>query len=254
MEKFPVRLKDTVQMSLSGIATPSPVPLKARKSLNGKPPKARRVPSPRRSGTGADAGPRIWTYIVDHDLGFAPNPFYLVCTLGACKPKIRRYAKLGDIVIGTGSKPSGNQGRLIYWMRVDDILTFDQYWKDPRFQRKKPVMRGSLMQRYGDNIYHRKKGQTEFTQEDSFHSQQGGVPNEENLETDTGSTDRVLIGRDYAYWGGEGPLVPKSLAEFVHSTQGEKCRFPRERVNTFLDWLKDVPGRGFVADPTDWPK
>lgn len=183
------------------------------------------MPNRRRSGTAADEGPRVWTYIVDHDLGFAPNPFHRICTLAACKPKIRRYAKRGDIVIGTGSKPNGNQGRLIYWMRVDDILTFDEYWKDPRFQRKKPIMRGSLVQRYGDNVYHREEGEREFTQEDSFHSQPGGVANEENVETDTGFTENVLIGNDYAYWGGDGPLIPKYLAEFVHSTQGENAGF-----------------------------
>ena len=31
---------------------------------------------------------------------------------------------------------------------------FDQYWKDQRFRRKKPVVGGTTFLRYGDNIYH----------------------------------------------------------------------------------------------------
>jgi hypothetical protein len=48
----------------------------------------------------------IYTYRLDHDLGLAPNPFGKFCTLTVCKPKIRnsKKLKLGDWVIGTGSK------------------------------------------------------------------------------------------------------------------------------------------------------
>ena len=55
---------------------------------------------------------KIHSYVIDHDLGFAPNPFYGVCTLAACKPRIRGHAKIGDYVIGTGSKRKNINGRL----------------------------------------------------------------------------------------------------------------------------------------------
>jgi hypothetical protein len=173
--------------------------------------------------------------------------------LAACKPDIRLHAKIGDYVVGTGSRPNGRQGYLIYWMRVDEILTFDQYWSDARFQKKRPIMRGSHMQRYGDNIYHREGGSAVFTQEDSFHSEPNGVTSVENLERDTGKTDRVLIGKDFAYWGGHGPKVPDALAEFVHKTQGHKNHFPPERVEAFVAWVRGLPNFRRIADPTDWP-
>ena len=47
---------------------------------------------------------RLHSYVVARDYGFAPNPFFGVCTLATCKPKIRSAAKLGDWVMGTGSK------------------------------------------------------------------------------------------------------------------------------------------------------
>jgi hypothetical protein len=202
---------------------------------------------------GASQSTRVHSYVIDHDVGFAPNPFHGICTLAACKPEIRRCAKLGEYVVGTGSRPNRRQGYLIYWMQVDEILNFDQYWSAARFWRKRPVMRGSLMLRYGDNIYHRENGSPFFTQEDSFHSEPYGVTNVENLERDTGRTDRVLLGRNFAYWGDNGPKVPDVLADFVHKTQGHKNRFAPERVEAFVAWIHGLPDRGLIADPTDWP-
>lgn len=96
---------------------------------------------------------RLYSYVVQHDHGFAPNPFWRVCTLANCKPVIRAHAAVGDLIVGTGSADLGVAGYLVYWMRIDEIMLFDEYWGDPRFARKKPNMRGSVMHRYGDNIY-----------------------------------------------------------------------------------------------------
>jgi hypothetical protein len=196
---------------------------------------------------------RVYSYVVDHDLGFAPNPFHGVCTLAACKPKIRRYAEAGDYIIGTGSGPNGGLGRLVYWMRIDEIITFDQYWADARFRRKRPVMRGSLLLRYGDNVYHRDPLTRCFVQEDSFHSEPCGRLSPCNLKRDTGISDRVLLAREFAYWGAGGPAVPANFREFVHRTQGHKCRFPPQRAEAFAAWLEGLPHRGCLGDPTNWP-
>lgn len=32
----------------------------------------------------------LFSYVVETDSGFAPNPFFGVCTLARCKPSIRR--------------------------------------------------------------------------------------------------------------------------------------------------------------------
>lgn len=196
---------------------------------------------------------RVYSYVIDHDLGFAPNPFHRVCTLSACKPMIRQHAQLGDYVVGTGSKPNNLQNHLIYWMRVEEIITFDQYWVDPRFRAKRPVMVGSRMQIYGDNIYHRGSGGA-FVQEDSFHSEPGGIVSMSNLERDTGRTDNVLIGREFAYWGEAAPLIPPGLRDFVHPTQGHRCNFPSDRVEAFLAWIHGMPDRGFLGRPANWPR
>ena len=61
---------------------------------------------------------KLYSYVMKYDDGFAPNTTGEYLTLATCKPNIRRVAKVGDYVIGTGSLPRGNQGNLIYIMQV----------------------------------------------------------------------------------------------------------------------------------------
>lgn len=197
---------------------------------------------------------KLHSYVIEHDLGFAPNPFFGACTLACCKPDIRKQAKLGDIVMGTGSAKVGRQGHLSYWMRVDTIINFDEYWGDPRFVLKKPAMRGSAMQRHGDNIYHRDAETGAWQWLDSFHSEPGGECSASNLKRDTGRTDKVLVGYDFAYWGAKGPKIPDALSDFVVKRQGWKCNFSPERLAAMLDWLDAQPERGYLGEPADWQR
>ena len=82
---------------------------------------------------------RIHSYVVRYDSGFAPNPFYGYCTLATCKPSIRKGADIGDWVVGSGSNDRNIRrgGHLVHAMRITEILTFDEYGVDPRFESKK---------------------------------------------------------------------------------------------------------------------
>ena len=80
--------------------------------------------------------PRLFSYVVDHDHGFAPNPSGGMCSLAKCKfggskKNIVELAEVGDWITGTGgantTKSSGN-GTLIYAMRVDERLTLAEYF------------------------------------------------------------------------------------------------------------------------------
>lgn len=84
----------------------------------------------------------LFCYIVTCDSGFAPNPFWGYMTLACCKPQIRRSAEVGDWVVGLSPKKSGN--RIIYAMRVEEILPVDDYFKERRFQNKKAIIIGPL--------------------------------------------------------------------------------------------------------------
>lgn len=154
--------------------------------------------------------------------------------------------------MGTGSKKRAQQGRAVYLMQIGRIITFDQYWTDPLFSEKKPVLNGSRTQQYGDNIYHRDPLTNEWIQEDSFHSGVGGVVDIDNLETDTGHTDKVLIADWFIYWGGDGPEVPTELAYAVQKTQGHKRLREEGEIRAVVDWAQKVTVVPTLGEPTEW--
>jgi hypothetical protein len=201
---------------------------------------------------------KLYSYIVARDFGFAPNPFYGVCTLATCKPVIRATAQIGDWIIGTGSKKHGLDGHLVYAMQVSEILTYDEYWADKRFASKRPNLHGSLKQAYGDNIYNRDPQTNEWIQADSHHSNEDGSPNHANVEHDTQS-ENVLIGNDFYYWGGSGPLIPEEFRNYdgcdlCHSGQGHRCNFPEKLLTSFIAWLKTQEGSGFLGEPAEFTR
>jgi len=194
----------------------------------------------------------IFTYVIEHDLGFAPNPFHGFCTLACCKPKIRSTAAVGDYILGFGAAKPGISGKLSYWMLIERILSFDQYWSDPRYWRKRPCMLGTTYLRYGDNIYHHERGNNDFRQEDSFHSEKNGVLSFGNLKRDTGTTQNVLIASEFAYWGKSAITLPDGLNRFIIRGPGHKSRFTQSEIAAFLAWLKNRPERGYLDEPAHW--
>ena len=195
---------------------------------------------------------RLYSYIVARDYGFAPNPFYGYCTLATCKPQIRKKAEIGDWIIGTGSKSKGRDGRLVYAMRVTEAMSFDDYWADSRFHRKRPDMHASMKKAFGDNIYHRDDGSGPWRQLDSHHSHDDGTQNNRNVRNDT-QVNRMLVSNDFIYWGGGGPTVPTFRGVTVcHTTQGRRSNFPSEVVEDFVAWLRSLHDSGYCGIPLEW--
>lgn len=198
-----------------------------------------------------EARVRLRTYVVARDFGFAPNPFHGYCTLCTCKPDIRRLANVGDWIVGTGSAVRKRAGHLVFAMEVAETMTFNEYWSDPRFQRKKPNFRGSKKQAFGDNIYCRDA--EGWHQQNSHHSLKDGTPNVVNIRNDT-RTNRVLVATNYVYWGGMGPPVPTKLRGAVCIGRGHRANFDAALESAFIDWLRRLPERGYQGDPLDWKR
>ena len=199
---------------------------------------------------------KLFSYVVARDYGFAPNPFYGMCTLATCKPGIRREASIGNWVVGTGSKAKDRKRCLVYVMRVTETMTFNEYWENERFRCKRPNLRGSLKQAFGDNIYfHDDTGQ--WNQQNSHHSYSDGKPNPYNIDNDT-KTDRVLLSTKYVYWGGSGPEIPQRFSDYdgsdICALRNYKCHFPEKLVTDFLKWFHSIDATGYVSAPLDWPK
>lgn len=192
---------------------------------------------------------RLYSYVVARDYGFAPNPFYGVCTLATCKPKIRAVAQPGDWVIGTGSKEHGRQRQLVYAMKVSQVRSFNGYWNDPQFESKRPNLSGSRKQAFGDNIYHR--AGNHWVQANSHHSYSSGLPNPNNTCRDT-SVDRVLIADRFTYFGSKGQNIPMQF-NICKRGPGHRCHFPSAVVAQVNNWLLSLD-RGYHAPPANWSR
>jgi hypothetical protein len=195
-----------------------------------------------------------YSYKIEHDFGLAPNPFGGYCTLAVCKPTIRRNKnlELGDWIIGTGSAKLKRLYHLIFAMQVEEKLTFDEYWEDPRFQYKKPVINGSLVQMYGDNFYHQDPKTKKWIQEDSAHSLVDGKPNEEHLRVDT-EGEFVLISSNFYYFGDKSELIPEEFREVCSEGRSMKGpSIPTEVGDRFIKWLKESHEKGIHGDPINW--
>src|SRR5215471_14836859 len=96
---------------------------------------------------------RVFSYVVTHDTGFAPNPYGGILTLATCKPRIRATAQRGDWLLGTGSVQGVGAGRVVYAACIAEVVPLEQYVIDTRFAVKYPAAGKESWQRHGDNIY-----------------------------------------------------------------------------------------------------
>ncbi|MCA1971670.1 MAG: hypothetical protein LDL44_02440 [Caenispirillum sp.] len=193
----------------------------------------------------------LFSYIVRYDLAFAPNPFHGFCPLGTCKAPMREQVSKGDWVVGTGSAENGLAGRLVFAMQVDRIVTFEEYWDNPEFSRKKPVMNSSYSHAVGDNIYHRNRA-GQWVQKNSHHSHHDGTPNIDNLKDDT-SVNRVLVGNRFAYWGRSAIEIPDDL-DIVHKGQHYRRNHPPGTERRFLKWFDSLGVNGCLHEPVEFEK
>jgi len=208
----------------------------------------------------------IHAYIVEHDIGFAPNPFFGYCTVACCKPRIREKAELGSWVVGVGSVKDGARGKLIYAMQVTMAISFQEYWNDGTFEDKKPTFDGSLKQAQGDNIY--SPGISgEWQQCRSRHTHSDVAMTRKHVDRDT-STNRVLISNRFVYLGQNAIGIPAHLRDrdgipldlgSEHTPNGGLRRerdFDDENLQQrFVAWLNDEIGLwGYQGDPIEWRK
>jgi hypothetical protein len=196
----------------------------------------------------------LYIYVVERDFGFAPNPFHGYCTLATCKPGIRKTAQVEDWVMGVGGRRLKATGKCVYLMKVTEIITYDTYWTDPRFQIKKPFRNGSLVMMVGDNIYHRSSASGDWIQEDSHHSNSDGSTNLENLDRDT-SSDRVLLSTHFYYFGSAALAVDLPSIEYTNGRGYSKKPLSNTNVVNFVKHIEDNHNKYWstvIADPFDF--
>lgn len=200
-----------------------------------------------------NADMKLYTYIITRDYGFAPNPFYGCCTLATCKPKIRKVAQKGDWIIGFGSTANGSilKNKILFAMKVDGRMTFDEYWNSENFQQKKPFLQGSLKQCYGDNIYHKVNGT--YVQENSHHSYEDGKENLYNKKRDL-SCEYILYGKTFWYWGRDAIMCDIKYRRFAPQCRNHRVFDSKKdlRVAKFIEWIQKHGECGIYGFPKEF--
>lgn len=189
---------------------------------------------------------KLYKYVITRDFGFAPNPYFGYCTLATCKPVIRRCAQKGDWIAAVGSARSKYRDKLVYIMKVDECMTFNEYWGDARFLKKKPIFNKGAMYMYGDNIYHEDAGK--WIQELSHHSRADGGYNYDNLERDT-NTNRVLISTDFFYFGNNAIEIPKEYGDIIHRGRNHGVVDNKEIIEGFWEYIRRNYNEGINGVP-----
>ena len=170
---------------------------------------------------------KLFSYVVDHDTGFAPNPYHGICTLTHCKTSDMIFTSdVGDWIIGTSGLRSdvsiGEHGRLIYAMRIDNKITRAEYYSDSSYKCKIPSSDGSYEMRCGDNLEQCRNDHTP-----------------------------ALISNHFYYFGRLAKRFPKRFVEYPIEKKGPKYKykmFTEEFIKDFMKWLEQYP-RGRHGNP-----
>lgn len=191
----------------------------------------------------------MFSYRVRYDHGSVPNPFWGVCTLVICKPRIRRLARVGDWVVGTGSadSPVGDLSvSVVYAMRVTRVLSMRGYdeWS-ARHPHKRPIQGHADPRRaVGDSIY-------------DFASDPPAVRlsahTEEYREHDL-SGKRASPSTRFVYFGRTAKPLPSHLIGIVKNGPGHRSASNRPLAEPFVAWLESMghPWGSVLAAPSGW--
>ena len=165
--------------------------------------------------------PKLYSYVVDHDYGYAPNPFDGYCTLAQCmygkkSKNITDVAEPGDWIVGTGGvkKVSAGHGKIIYAMRVDEKISLAEYYSDCRFKGRK-----------------------------------------DNKRCDKGNTTRyALISQHFFYYGKNAIPISKTPHMYLNHPLEKKgpryrCDFDSRFIKKFTAWFERKYRVGMHGEP-----
>lgn len=194
---------------------------------------------------------RLFSYVVQTDYGSAPNPFWGVCTLVICKPKIRRSAEVGDWIVGTGPKRSSQgdlRGMMTYAMRVTEKMPLFEYdeWVREHCPEKVPDPRSTDPRRHvGDAIYD--------WREDPPRVRPGSVYDVSQRDRDL-SGGYALLSERYYYFGDHPVAIPEELQGMVQRRQGHRSDSNAPYLKPFVAWLNelDLPANSLQGNPSAW--
>jgi hypothetical protein len=187
---------------------------------------------------------RLYTYIVQRDSGLAPNPYWDWCTLAVCTPNHQgSRIEVGDWIAGFLNKARGH--RFLYALEVAEIIDLDDYFHDPRFQSKKPNLRGDWRQRCGDNFYSRQPDGTWIQHRNAFHI------GDEIKQKDTKHA-KAFTGKRFWYLGRSASKLPARFRPLAGG-RGARVNHDPKLVTEFKKWVEHRFSPGISDLPNDNP-
>lgn len=134
-------------------------------------------------------------------------------------------------------------------------MSFQEYWDDDRYAIKRPNFQSGRSHAYGDNIYHR-DATGNWIQERSHHTFPDGSLNEANLERDTTTSEVVLLGGEFVYFGRNAQEIPNNLRSFsgddlYPNVRDFRSHFSPSFVTAIDEWFRGLP-RGVYGLPINW--
>jgi hypothetical protein len=188
---------------------------------------------------------KLSSHVIKVDTGLAPNPFHGYCTSALCTPShMNARLERGDWLIGNSDKADGN--RLVYAMRISEVLTMEDYFADPRFQAKKPKPDGTLEEQCGDNFYYKEGGRWRRLPS-RFHNTDVSFAKDLGIHL----TGRPVFVSNHFYYFGDVPVtIPARLHRIIRKVQGiQNTELPL--ADDFVTWLEANYTPGIHGRPRD---
>jgi hypothetical protein len=181
---------------------------------------------------------KVWTYVITVDAGAAPNFEHGLTTLTVCKPRIRKAAERGDLVLAfNSSKLNPDEPHSVRWAGlVTEVVSLEDYWTDKRFEGKKPGKSPKP-----DNIY-RPTGTGELKQvSNTTHGPQ-------DFARDVNGENALVLSPTW-YFGPEVAVLPASFnLRMIGGRRGHRCIPITDRTWSNLErWLNlNVPNSNLL--------
>ena len=129
-------------------------------------------------------------------------------------------------------------------MAISERINFDIYYRDKRFERKKPVIGSIGTQKVGDNMYFKDKNGNWRQHPTDYHNK--AHERDKDLKHPF-----VFISENFYYFGTNAIEIPTTYQDLIWTRQGCKSKFPSELVNEFLKWLAVNYETGTYGEPYD---
>lgn len=190
---------------------------------------------------------KLLKYVMTHDTGLAPNPYFGVCSLAVCTPNhMNANLQVGDWVLGHTTAATGR--RLVYAMRLTRVLDMPTYFRE--FPKKRPKVNGGPDERCGDNIYDFREGHWIRTPS-ALHNDPMAFKQDQNRKVYLAEGDE-----NFWYFGGLNPnsFVLEFADRFrnlVRDRQGFSYIDDETTIRDFTNWLAQVSTPGCRGTPRD---